>query len=136
MVKKRSIINKKYAIIIFLCAVLIGSVHGLYASYVRDLKHQHYVGSELCNGEILRGKILTTKSDHSILLFYQVLIKRGKINMKIYDPQGNKVSEFNDWEDVLRQKVLNIERHGYGTWTFSLECEKADFNYEIMFDVN
>jgi hypothetical protein len=125
----------KIAIVIFICAVLVGSAHGFYASVVRDMKHHTYFGSELCNGEIVSGKILAGKSDKAILMYYQLHVLQGTASLKIFGPGNNLISEFNDWEDILRQKAIRIDESKEGIYTFSLSCEKAEINYDLRFDV-
>jgi hypothetical protein len=139
--KKEELIAKKMqkyykiGLTIFLCAILIGSVHGFYMSYLRDKKHHYYYGSELCNGELLSGDLVASSDDKSLLIYFQAIIKRGKVILTVWDEKGQVVTRFNDWEDMLRQKVVRLNKYDSNHFRFSLECEKAEFDYELQLDI-
>ncbi|MFP4111752.1 MAG: hypothetical protein ACLFPQ_04390 [Candidatus Woesearchaeota archaeon] len=123
------------AMIFLILAVIIGSAHGLYVSMLRENRHQEFYGNDMCNGIIFSGHIIAQQSDSSLSIFQRLIIRRGTATLRIYDPSGELLSEFNDWEHIQRNKIINIDKHGQGKYYFEMECDKADIDYIIRIDV-
>ncbi len=132
-----NIIHKNFklsiAIIVIVCflGVVLGSLIGLTVSS----KEQSYSGNLNCNGQILSENFITTGSDDAIVVDYRAIIEKGTVTFILMDKDGNRVIEFNDWENGFRQKSVRLNDYDFSYWTLAMNCDAASLEYELNIHV-